>query len=1670
MEIKSLLLDPILKSFVPLLIGGSYHLLKEIINNFSLVGVNLNFHDMKQNLNDDDDRVQDSYQTSPEGVPFDFLTRLNQVSFGVYTNLFAFLFVMLLVDVLWKMIQIGVKEFQKEAKSPRIEQSSSHSIKRRGVIYQMSENQIMRVFSYALIFIFLQIAGLCFMSFSQSQTSNIPHHSPLAVGNPQDLGKLSPVIVSHDQENDFGLPRILEQEDEGASDNELVSPLSSSSFSSPPPASDKISLSMGSILGSLNLNVNSMILSKDRKIAYVTLDYYGTLKVIDISDLQSPFIMGTLNLKGSTSAYSSSMKSLLLSSDEKTLYASAPRELEIIDITNPSSPKLISSTKSELFKADISGYLKTSLVLEEKSKTLYIGGLGLEVYDISDPKKPALLNVFTNKYYSEDFENYICLSHDRQVLFVANDTLEVYNVSNPRDIRKLYSFSTKSSARDIFLSEDGKTAFLLGTIDHAIIFEEVDISDLNSLSTRNYLPLGHSSLHNPHVLAVSPNKAKVFIMATRGLRDVDLLIFDRVKQTTIKNEKSLIERTFALDFSPDGRTLITASKSQFLTIELFLDYPNSQIFSETLDNLISNFSLPGPCSKMQISNDGKYLFVLRNEDNSYKNYVPTFEIWDVKNPSEPMLLSSYTWDQSIKQMHISDNHETAYLLGSNSVLALDIRNQSSINVKKTYSSTDKNQIFRYFTTTSDDQTGFLVIHKQGLGYVTFFDLSESSPSTIEGSAMIGKPFTITHNGISYDTKLILKDDKTLMLLNQGMFEIYDISNLDSPTQIASLPKDINESDPDLISPFLSPDKKTLYIETIDKSAFQKLKVYDVSIPKSPQLIGEKYLSKMEFSYIKPGFSLTPDLKSGFVFQENSLIRLNVTNPKDIKISGIVPLTTGKRSVRNYVLSPDGQTIYASIGEQIRILNMNIKYSLFLKQEKFLLGEKYSGNVAVLNLTGISSDYNVLDPEAYKITKLSLFDVQIDPSKTLLDITTSVLPSWISFDSESDSLTIEAKKQHDVGTYTFRSAFSLKIPKDIFKNLTVSSKDLWAWLISLDYVDNQRFLTANFGSEEEFFLPEKFENYTGDIYGLLKQFYFETCTGFEIAPSLELKEMEQQNNISVSTLSTNEIKIEMNLYPKNGSDVKFVSCPYGSIVPVVKNHNKTRISLEGSLKEINIAMNSIVANFENGRSCDASIMINDGFNPTVSVGLANISRYFKANTPPKLNQNADTTVQEQVDSADIQTGKYFTFALADDIFEDENAESLSYELVMANTERAFPTWLSLSGLTLKGTPPQEVLGRDIDLVLVAKNEFKESTVPLRLHVKISLALYLQLALKYIPYILTIVGLLVSANKIFNVLGKPYYQHFKEFYIGVGEEISPALIEPISFIKEEREQSKLIWKYLGKLEKDKRDSSLSSLIDPMTNALDKEKIIENIKEAINQMSSKDRQKMTRYPSPIIDKIVVNKFILMQLELKSEVQTKSFFEELKPHCMEAVERNTASSSPLEFIVNPNKLNELMERIGVPPPGPEERYETLEEGLINDDPSFPPGVNINLLKDAILALAFENHTLDILPINSDIGVKQKVSSNFLWRFLKLDLKDIYFNEKNKINYGINYQIIDDQLCFYGVAQNYLKGKTLVVQVKNRKQRIMKEIWIHGVSKDFQRDSLTQEGQGNRSQGYEIF
>jgi len=1632
---KSSFIQPIIRSSIPFLVGCGSEILKNALLHAFKTTSKQNFNGF---LNPSEIQQGSSGNEYNNGnMMASLLGIVSEVSFGIYSNYFAFLFVMLLIEIISRMMNIGSK----------LSNSLAIEDLKPGKGIKSSKKILIQIAFYTLIFIVFYGA----------------HRNIFNVASPKiHMNPMEKATKIHHADS-LRFSRVLEEEQGVTNINTPKTTLASVSGSL---KSEKASLSMGSIVSSLNLDVNGLVLSKDRRFAFVTLDFYGTLKIIDISDIEFPRVVGSLALN--ISGYSFRIKTMAFSNDEKTLYISNSKDLEIIDVTDVESPKLISFTASEIFNEENRNgplrYFRTSLALDENTKTLYIGGLGLQIYDVKDPKKPILLKAFQNDKLETDFggeaiqRNEIYIPSESQLLFVANNTFDVYNIANPRDIKLLSSIETRSSVRALYPSKDSSKIFLLGTSEKKeMVLEEVDISNQNFPSITESFNLGQSSSYSPRILTVSPGESKFYIFQDEDYKGFELVVYDTQRRKTIKNEKVLIDKTQTMVFSEDGKTLITGSNNQFLLINLFLDYPNSEIFGSS-NHLLSSFSLGSSFRHMKLSEDGQILFTSRSDPSSNEWHRGSlFEIWDMQDMNSPKVLSKVVCDDQIYQMIFTDNSNTIYLVGHNLIMVLDISNKSSPIQKLSFKTDKKADNILRLIISSNGKVGYIARYPFDTGYLTSFDLSDLSQNKIEGLATLDKKLT------TYNCRFFFKDESTLILLDKEI-TIYDVSNPSAFVEIASIPFGANEPIPYINSHVLSNDKKTLFVETYDQNQFIKLRIYDVSVRSKPHFVSETSFSRFDpLSNAKPSFSLSPDMKSGYIFQEDSLVRVDLRNLKQPRISGIIHLNQSlDEEIWDSQFSPDGKKIFIVGQNTIHVLNSNIKHTLYLKKEKFGLGEKYSDDVTVLALNG-TADYNLLDKKSYKIIKLSLLDMKVVPNKYELDMVSSILPSWMTFDSQNNILSIEPKKQRDLGMYTFQSAISRKIPLDAFNNLgtkesPVDSEDLFAWLVSLDYLDKKFFLTEHFGSIETFILPSQFRAFKKEIYEILKEFYVETCTGFEIIPSLGLKDVGDR--LEVSTLSPNEVKVDIKLNPGTGSEAFFLNKPYASLLPTIKD-GKSKLSLEGTLKEINTAIETLVVDFSQNKTqdCNATITMFDGLNPTLTKEIVNVAKYVKENKSPKLNQ----LVQEQVDSISVQTGQYFSIYLKDDTFTDEYSNnSLTYDIEMPTNKTAVPSWLSLNELTLRGTPPEEITGREIDLVLVAKNEFKQYRVPFKLHVKMSSTFLLKLLMKCSPYILTFVGLLVSMNKIVNIIRKDNYKHPKEFLVGPGDEISSEVIFPISFIKEEQRLSELIMRYMKLRVEDFLDNEV---------VLNKQKIIEKIFEAIRMLPVDEREKIRSMD--LIEQIIVNKFIDLQLNLLREGKTKSFFEELKLDCLDVVEKEKSG-----FIVNQEKLDKLIESGRRLSKGDSISRGALGERLMRNqassDHSILDGVNMELLKDAIAAFAFKSHTLDVSPVDVDVVVKQKVPRGSFMKFLKMDLMPISFNDKNRIDYGINYKIHGDKLCFYGTVDSNFKDRTLVVQVTNIRHKIIKEIWIHGVSQNNVNDDDGRYFIGNekemRGQGYEIY
>jgi len=209
------------------------------------------------------------------------------------------------------------------------------------------------------------------------------------------------------------------------------------------------------------------------------------------------------------------------------------------------------------------------------------------------------------------------------------------------------------------------------------------------------------------------------------------------------------------------------------------------------------------------------------------------------------------------------------------------------------------------------------------------------------------------------------------------------------------------------------------------------------------------------------------------------------------------------------------------------------------------------------------------------------------------------------------------------------------------------------------------------------------------------------------------------------------------------------------------------------------------------------------------------------------------------------------------------------------------------------------------------------------------------------------------------------------------------------------------------------------------------------------------------------------MQQLDAPGEKSTKNLFDCVKEDWVDFIEYENNSfkvdEAPLEALLlqHQEKRNRLNNDLA----------ETLNDSLLDEK---GPEINYTLLKKALVVYAAKKHEIDYLEQRVDIEVKMKTERNFLWRFLKRDLEIIPYSGRSRMVYGINYRIQGDALHVSGTPDENFAGKIIVLQIISKRQRILKELWIYGVSSSASNENKHKAGYAIEPQvidkSYEVF
>ena len=1222
----------------------------------------------------------------------------------------------------------------------------------------------------------------------------------------------------------------------------------------------------------------------------------------------------------------------------------------------------------------------------------------------------------------------IAVSSDSNMLFlVYSDSIKVLNVTNKTSPNMIYSLSPEGidDRCVLTLSPDDTTLIIQG--DQFSASYIIDVSDplnpvvLHSAVLSNF---GDSqfSVDSKFIFLQTDNRFQVASVPV-NLKLGDQLPFIPMDTTTtpILQNCSFIN---SVTVSHDGTKAFLAC-DQGVAIYLISAWKNFTYYSFIKTNVST--------SRIILPADEDIIFVEAGEMILIVNISANLTVLSsVSNPDKRPIISPNS--QTIFMMKSSDHLHYSYYV-------VDISDLSQpeeyllLNDSKLYNHVAK------FTTN-----GEIFVTGTG-GLVDFYRILD--PSLNENPLQwlwSDEAPQFSENIVSLE---ISPDNKTLLIIvetvnyQKNFLILYDVSNINKITYLSKIPfRGATIQDLDTMPRKFSPNPDIILLPQ-----GQYILVIDISERKMPSITGyiQAYSINLAFAYL--------------------------SNSSELPI-----------------LAVDGTG-------DLSIITFEPEYMIYMSSFDFGRGETQNQIIRLVkknsigNYTLVSLDYQFITFSLGDVTFTGNDPVQLYPA----------LPNWITYDRPSETLNIEPTVDEHIMPYQIYSTVSTKMKQEEFDNVVNrTSSHLVYTLISLGYIDSHYYLTPNFNLNEELILPAEYESAKKAIYNILNSHYFEVITPISVRSSLSLE--VNSSNILIRSPSLLPFTVSVALL-NISNDTSTPQCQFvtkfASRLTPVFDENNTVIYMQGLLFEVNDALQNIILNYKDNETiCAATFSIRDDLNPVLNQSILNLSNYFTKYERPALKQNV--SIQGIINKTSIHTGTFFLIILDNNIF---TQDSLNFQILNPD----LTPWLTQTDLSLSGTPPEpswpQVQPVRYDVVLRVSNEYQDFDLPFSLEVQMSTAYYLKLLAK----VLSVVGFWIYFYTIYNILAKRFYQDPRTWALKIGEEVTPQNLYPIAFLGRELKESRFIIRKLQKsIADDLKLKSMTTVkvaeyfVDPLRNQIDTDMLARSIDNMISNLSDAEKQKIRLYTpgvncrKDLIIQLLRNELVMSQLSTKHEKKTKQAFMELKSEWMDLVQRD--ESFLWQFSVDESKLdhklwskelraNSMLHVVDLQNPygsTSDKNYSdnttmkinssTVENGTANaimtDSRSLRVElfdrsktsdnikadsnlkINISLLEDAIIAYAFKQQHLDVKALSVQILCKEKVDRyhcfpHMVSRFLNLDLKRLLLNKGDEIGYGVKYTIADDILQFSGVVNRNMKDRTIVMQVVNKRGRILREVWI---------------------------
>ena len=1392
-----------------------------------------------------------------------------------------------------------------------------------------------------------------------------------------------------------------------------------------------------------------MIFTNDFRTAF-EVDDFQSLVAFDTSDMKAPKKLHTLqDVLSKSNIYPFGLVSpnggLLLIDQES---------IQIINITDLQSLSRISQIqfRTEISLNQTEFRFHPSLAVSSNEKYLICSDPSLHIYDMSDLKKPKLL------FEDESSETTtILLSADNRTMFLGSSgALKIFNVTDFWTPQLVSSFPVNGKVLTCAFSKDQKTLYIVSYLDENGGYKQtlsiINVTDILNPIGKNLISLGLTDNINRTALTLSPDET---FLVLQSLSKVLVINLGNFKRVPFPRDQYDFQHIVLL---PSGNNALIITAGIFGLAEIYLNIPYNQA-SSLQPNYIAQLPFKNSPLQILLHPSSERAFILTNLDRKVLLDI------NLKNSSAPSLSQTFNFNSVSKIFVLSSDGKNIYFKShEKSLQVLSTEGGKLSEVKSLKFQTDFEQVFL----VSSDKKTLFSLYKDA-PFLTIYDISGSSPQSL---SFLFLESEYTEDSFQYPSIYIKlsSDERTLFIFGFCFYRV-DVSDPAAPVLQS------RTSFRDFVAKtfvFTSDYKTCFALGNSLASSRNALLTINTTDFKNPQLLKRMSLPS-NTNYL---LSISSDDQFVFLSTEDTFLTYKIENRIQLKIFKYQTLR-----IFTFVPLQNTQNILICNPDGLHVISPKPKFALYTPEHQFKLGTVSPNPLKVLELNN-DNNYASLQRN-YKFIEASLCTPIIKPLQKFT-LTFPVLPNWMSFDKENALLTIDLTSRVEITNYEIRSTVSTQIVSNDFlaikeANYTQSDvENLQAYLIGQGYLDSEKYLTSSFDGNIPLVLDYRYSKFEARIREKLKSHLIEMLTTISVESSLIL---ELVKPLQIITDSQNPISVTIKLIPKQA---KFVTQKF----PDVKDHlddHKASLTLEGTLANVNEALELVLINVEkDGQSCEGNVIISDGLNPELIKRFDSVTNYFKINGQPKMQE--EHSVQSQIDnSLVIIAGQYFNIDLNESTFIDPNGLPLTYSLEVNGKNAGLPGWITLRGQSLSGTPPEAFLPYTQTLVIRASNEYKSEPVAFTLKIRLAWMTIASRWLVIIGYFFTAFKTWQHSDKVYNVLGKKYYTYPVTLKIVPGQEISRNTIFPIALITEEvQDLSKII---LTAIKQDLGQGSAYSdkqLIEYLTDIgggdLNKQRLSEMIQDIVVQQSKariSQYYKGKGFNKNSVLQLIVNKLTMERIKFRQEKMTFSIFEKIKSKWIDLVDMNPDSDG---FVIRDDSLAEELQahKINLTSSGNQgdttHEY-SLDEKIAEDDTEslarkvptkssiekelmISPGsgskINVGLLKDAILAHAFDSQNLFTSKHDIKIQSNEKTETkSFIMKFLKFDLKSLVVHSTKRLGYGLKYGIIRNQIVFYGKFQEQFENKTMVIQILSKGGFILRELSIHGHINDVRSESI---------------